>query len=1315
MPDIIPTRTLEKFTTFGDLLRYLRRRAGITQTELSIAVGYSISQISRLEQNLRLPDIPTIQARFILPLCLEDEPKAVTRLLELAAAIRREDAPSLGLCPYKGLDYFDEADADLFVGREGLTEKLAQELIDLINDKQSSNNGRFFAIVGASGSGKSSLVRAGLVPAMRWKKEAANWLIYILTPTVHPLESLATTLTRESSLTATAQLIDDLAREPRALSLFIHRELKANGSTYLLLVIDQFEELFALCHSIEERTAFINNLLAAAFEEAGKAIIVITLRADFYAHCASYLQLRQALARHQEYIGAMSDEEMRRAIEEPARRGKWDFDEGLVDLILHDVGHEPGALPLLSHALLETWQRRQGRTLTLSGYISSGGVRGAIAETAEAVFTDQFNPEQQAIARRIFLRLTELGDETATGDTRRRATITELIMKPEETDATQLVLKALADARLVTTSEDSVQVAHEALIREWPTLRGWLEDNREGLRLHRQLTESAEDWESSGHEPELLFRGARLAQAREWAADHIDDTNYLEKEFLDVSVKASDREAANREAQRQRELEAAQKLADSERKRAEVEHQRADDQFVTSRRLRIRSFLIAGSGVLAVLLAILAIFAWQKSATQAAANLSLSLAVSAQQANQSGQSDLALALAMQSVNISPSSPEALKALDAVALGTGTRLVLVGHSQSVKAAALSNDNRWAFSGSCAHMVANGTCQAGELILWDLQSGKEAWRWPGHSSWVTAVAISQDGQRLISGAEDGTLFVWSLTGQQVGQLKGHSCGITALSIVPATGELLSGSADSSIILWDLKSMSKLASLDPQDSAVTDITAALNMAKAVSGYADGTLILWDLVTLHPIFINHQESNINGVALNSDASQIFFTEGNGVNINYSFRMLDGTGMQLKQYDSSLALADIALSPDGSFALIGQFSSILQFNTQSWHEDGRFLGHDGNINALTISQDGRLGLSAAQDRTLRVYNLGDQLDLQLQKISMKHEGGMIYNLNAINITSDGNNLLLSTATQYGYDQPVLWDISRRKVVMKYEGLDGVGPGALAISPDNRYVAGAGLYGELQTVVVWERESGKPICHFNGFSGQSRAAAFSPDGLSLLAGSQDNTTQRGQLILYDIQTCQKVREFENNEDVTAIKFISDGKRAITAKAFYYSMSMWDINSGKELKRFTFPYQPVLDLALGPDETTILATNMTDLYLWDIDSAKIIRYFSDIPPFPWTVDLSPDYKYVVSGQNDGSLILWDFATGKILHRARLSDTVVDAIFSPNGRTVYAVTQDGFLAQWNIAEKSLSVLLDWIDLNRYIRPLTDAEKIQYHIEP
>jgi len=326
---------------------------------------------------------------------------------------------------------------------------------------------RFLAIVGASGSGKSSLVRAGLVPSLRWNKASSDWQIHILTPTAHPLESPAATLTQESnSVTATATLMDDLAREERSLQLFAKRKLGLNLDSCLMLVVDQFEELFALCRAEEERAAFIRNLLTAASETDGPVVVVITLRADFYAPCADYPELREALAKHQEYIGAMNSDELRRAIEIPAQRGRWELEPGLVDVLLHDVGHEPGALPLLSHALFETWQRRRGRTMTLSGYASSGGVRGAIAETAEAVFSDQFTQEQRAIARRIFLRLTELGNESGAGDSRRRAMFDELILKPEEATTTRTVLKALADARLITTSENSAEVAHEALIRE---------------------------------------------------------------------------------------------------------------------------------------------------------------------------------------------------------------------------------------------------------------------------------------------------------------------------------------------------------------------------------------------------------------------------------------------------------------------------------------------------------------------------------------------------------------------------------------------------------------------------------------------------------------------------------------------------------------------------------------------------------------------------------------------------------------------------------------------------------------------------------
>ncbi len=240
----------------------------------------------------------------------------------------------------------------------------------------------------------------------------------------------------------------------------------------------------------------------------------------------------------------------------------WEFEPGLVDLLLHDIGAhdggapEPGALPLLSHALLATWERRRGRTLTLDGYHAAGGVRSAIAETAESVFADQLDRGQQELAREVFLRLTELGEGTE--DTRRRAALTELVRQAEEAAQLRGVLNTLADARLITLNEDSAEVAHEALIREWQRLHEWLTEDREGLRVHRHLTDAAREWAVLGGDAGALYRGARLAQAQEWAAANEGRLNDAERTFLAASLQQEQHEVLEREAQRRRELEAAQ-------------------------------------------------------------------------------------------------------------------------------------------------------------------------------------------------------------------------------------------------------------------------------------------------------------------------------------------------------------------------------------------------------------------------------------------------------------------------------------------------------------------------------------------------------------------------------------------------------------------------------------------------------------------------------------------------------------------------------------------------------------------------------------
>jgi energy-coupling factor transporter ATP-binding protein EcfA2 len=318
----------------------------------------------------------------------------------------------------------------LFFGREALTEELVGRL----------KTTHFLAIVGASGSGKSSLVRAGLVPVLR--KQGS--LVCVITPTENPLESMARGLSNVAGSLDVAQIRDNISTNPEGLYLEADRLTNQHNTQQLLLVVDQFEELFTTNPGEDESKMFIENLMNTVSRK-GRIRVVLALRADFYGRCASYQALREALAHHQEFVGPMSPAELRRAILEPARWGRWQFQEGLVDLILDDVGDEPGYLPLLAHALRETWEQRRGRVLTLAGYAEAGGVAAAIATTAETVLA-QFDDKEKAIARRIFLSLTELGETSE--HTRRPATRVELISRLEDAFQIDQVLQKLTDKRL---------------------------------------------------------------------------------------------------------------------------------------------------------------------------------------------------------------------------------------------------------------------------------------------------------------------------------------------------------------------------------------------------------------------------------------------------------------------------------------------------------------------------------------------------------------------------------------------------------------------------------------------------------------------------------------------------------------------------------------------------------------------------------------------------------------------------------------------------------------------------------------------------
>ena len=558
--------------------------------------------------------------------------------------------PRAATCPYRGLIAFGAEDDDLFFGREEVVASILDRLLE----------SGFMAVVGASGSGKSSLVRAGLVPAFRREREGR---VEVVTPG---------TWSREA------------------------------GPGPELLIVDQFEEVFT---DESVRAGFLDDLMD--MRDAGTAV-VIALRADFYGRCAEHPRLAAAVAEHQHLLGPMRSDELRRAIEGPARAAGLRLEAGLVDAMVTDVEGEPGALPLLSHALYESWLRRDGRVLTTAGYRAAGGVRGAIAQSAEAVFL-ACSPEEQALMRRMFLRLTELGE--ATEDTRRRVPLADLPPGP--------LLEQLTAARLLVVGDDSAEIAHEALIREWPRLRGWLAEDRDALRTLRQLTTAARSWDETGRNDADLYRGPRLAAALELPGD----LSRVEREFLDAS----------RDAQ-------ARELADARRR---------------ARRLRVLLAAVAAALVAALIAGAFAVV--QRGRARHSATVAQAGRLAAQSREVAAKHpDLGLLLALEGDRLDDSVDTRGALLGALEHGSRIRAWLQGFDSPVEATAFSPDGK---------LLATAT-QKG-TTLWDtttwrpvgppLRSSQGGWDW---------VDFSPDGRTLAIAGGKGRVELWDVATKKEG---------------------------------------------------------------------------------------------------------------------------------------------------------------------------------------------------------------------------------------------------------------------------------------------------------------------------------------------------------------------------------------------------------------------------------------------------------------------------------------------------------------------------------------------------------------------
>lgn len=1186
------------------------------------------------------------------------------------------EPPTPGEPPFKGLQYFDEVDSDLFFGREALIARLVARLSEAEN---------LSVVIGASGSGKSSVVRAGLIPVLkkgtalldgiRPPADSTEWNIHVITPSMHPLQALAVELTRTlDSVRVTATFIDDMSQDPRSLALFLARH---HAQKHVLLVIDQFEELFTICHDEFEREAFIDNLLTALKQANGKFTAILTLRADFYGHLAQYPELRIAVASHQEFIGPMRGDEMRRAIEEPARRGHWAFEPGLVDLILRDVGDQPGALPLLSHALLETWQRRAGHILTLKGYADAGGVRGAIAHTAESVY-EKLSPDEQAIVRHIFLRLTELGEGTE--DTRRPASFDELVSLAENSDKARAVLNMLAEARLVTMGDETAEVAHEALIREWPTLREWLSQDRESLRLHRYLTKAVHEWEKTGRDSSYLLSGTRLAQYEEWRAATSLVLNEEEMYYLDASIA------------RRLEAEAAELARQAREQRKTIEIQ------------------------------------------------SLALSANARQNAIQNLPDIALALAVESNKIPAPPDQVQQLLFELAPAPGTRRMLAGHRDTVWNVAVSADETLILSASGGFSPAtnfynkmptylplntrSAPYSDNTARLWNAHTGEELMVFGGHTNTVTAVAFAPDGQHAISASADGSICVWDLktgaetrrftqtgqvlsiavhgdrllaasydfdtasnfiilwslsTGQEVSRLAGQAdvvyCvvispdGKTALSSSGPSGPFSASSGNNDIVLWDLETASMLKQLKGHRDAVFKVAYRPHSNMALSSSGDATLMLWDLDS--------------GQAVNTLRGHLSFA--------YC----------------------MAVSPDGLRAFSASFDlSQIFWDIDRGQEINRVYGHKGHITSAVIYADGRRLVTASNDNTLRVWDLfsSDETD----RVSAPAGMGMwaVSTHGRYAVTSGGSMELF--APQAPVNPLYLWDLETGRMV-RTVGSHRNTVYETAILPDGkRFLAISGDFfipGAENVMVLRDMETGAELRRYESPGSAYSGMALLPDGKHVAA-----IIFGDEIRIMEVETGNVVRSFTGS--VPAFRGVAvtpDGKRLLGGSSMGI-LTVWDIESGEVLHQLAGHSSHIYQLAVSPDgRYAATASDDTSVMVWDIVNGKRVMVFQQHSVRVQVVAFSPTHNWILSGDHSGKLLLWEPQTGKVLRRFVGHRAGIWGIqFSPDGELAYTTGSDGHLIVWKVAPQPIEELVAWTQHNRMVRGFTPEERDLYRIE-
>jgi len=1136
------------------------------------------------------------------------------------SALRAEE------CPYKGLAAYQPEDARYFCGREAMTDELIRRL--QLHD--------VLVVGGPSGSGKSSLVRAGLIPALRagCLPGSDQWKIQLLTPGADPIERL----------------------EPL---------IKPDIQTQTLWIVDQFEELFTLV-TPSVRAQFINQLAAITDRVDCPGKIVIVVRADFYAECARETWLARRISNNQVLVGPLSASELRQAIAEPARRSGYFLERGLIEAILEQAGSEAGALPLVAHSLVETWVRRDGNTLTLAGFQAAGGVVGAISQSADAAYQHQLDDAGRQQARRLMLRLVVPGRSSP--DTRRVLSRSDIASTDPAQAIDPSVIRVLTDARLLSIDDQSVQIAHEALLHRWPRLRDWIEESREDLWVRQKISRAANDWETEHRDPDFLYRGTPLLTAQEWFEHNPGLLSPLEQAFLEASQRSS------------------------------IES-RAAEHLRNQRARRLRRNALVSLTVLAIgtsVSTVVALNAYRDSQRNEALAAEATLAAESRFAIALGaaafghvKQDPRLSLVLAAESMAMSAPEAAPFDTRAAMISARQTLEQGGPFLFGSALVAGEALTIALNPQGSMLAIGSVD-GALELIDTADRRIIQpAVKDHQGGLRDIAFSPDGSSMVSASADGTLRHWrpDQAGQWSSTLLAQTRDVIVdVDYMPDGQSVISANDDGSVQQYFLDGRGE----QPPPIALSDFgfnTIGIsadglflltgNADKSISGYSvlSGERVMGPLTSL-------KSSHLVDISFNFNAKQFVSLDTSGVAQVADFP----SGALLEtQFNPDAPLGFVFFHPDRQRLISGDDSGRLsEWDAQSGAlQKTSASGHSQKPIISALSADGRLLATLGRDQTIRFWTLGDHYPMaQEWQVSTGAA-------KAVSLSPDGHHLASG-------DENGLVQLRRLDTVDQPLALRGHNAGvwALAFSRDGRLLASADRAGVIR---LWDAMNGLLIKELSVADEAVWSIAFASSDSVLLIGS-DSGVQR-----YSISTQDWLDRLTTVEgQFTRMQISTDQQRLVTSESTG-RVKLIDVESGDVLLDLHVDNDTIWSVALSPDGQTLASASGGEIVsVYSTSNGVRIARLTGHSGGATNVDFLADGATLVASDRKGRLHWWDLGTATRLsspiqaHERAIWRLQVHA----DGQQVVTSGDDGAIRLWNVLdiERACSIGLPGFDITR-----------------